>query len=219
MPATQKVFINAYVSGIQKAVIKIIPMILVSSIITIYGIIQSYVSGLPDLSAISGYSFGLVGIMTAYLIPYYILDSKRDSRNVVAGMTGLGLFMMALKPESTELGFVYNFDRFGAQGMLVSIIIGLFIVVIFNLAAKIKIIGEDSPLPEFCKEWFNCIIPIFIILLVGTVIIFGYGVSLFDFVLSLFSPLMNLTASYWGGLIMLIFAGVCLYIGHQLLDF
>ncbi|WP_020224015.1 PTS transporter subunit EIIC [Holdemania massiliensis] len=203
VPSAQKFSSNAYVSGIQKAVIKIIPMILVSSVVTIYGIVQSFISGLPDLSPISNYSFGLVGMMTAYLIPYYILDSKRDSRNVVAGITGLGLFMMALKPEAVESGFLYNFDRFGAQGMLVSMIIGLFVVVIFNLAAKIKLIGEDSPLPEFCKEWFNCIIPIFIIFLVGTIIIYACGFSLFDAILSLFNPLMNLTASYWGGLIML----------------
>ena len=76
VPAIQKVASNAYVVGVQKAVLKVVPMILVSSIITLYNIVKTYVPALPALDPISNYSFGLIGIMTAFLIPYYLLEES-----------------------------------------------------------------------------------------------------------------------------------------------
>ena len=99
VPAIQKVASNSYVVGVQKAVLKVVPMILVSSIITLYNIVKTYVSWLPALDPISNYSFGLIGIMTAFLIPYYLLEEKHDSRKIVGGMTGLAVFMLAMNPK------------------------------------------------------------------------------------------------------------------------
>ncbi|MFR5524534.1 MAG: hypothetical protein ACLTJG_06255 [[Clostridium] innocuum] len=104
VPAIQKVASNSYVVGVQKAVLKVVPMILVSSIITLYNIVKTYVSWLPALDPISNYSFGLIGIMTAFLIPYYLLEEKHDSRKIVGGMTGLAVFMLAMNPKILEGG-------------------------------------------------------------------------------------------------------------------
>lgn len=202
VPATQKISTNNYVSGIQKAVLKCVPMILVSSVITIYNIIRGYVPSLPALDSISNYSFGLMGLFTAFLIPYYILEDKHDSRKVVGGMTGLALFMMAMKPEATDAGFVYNFYNFAAQGMFVSIVIGILIVWVFMFTSKLKLISEESVLPDFCKEWFNSIIPICVLLFIGTIVIDTLNINVFDAIISLFSPLMKLNSTYWGGFIM-----------------
>ena len=199
IPGTQKMVSNPYMSGIQKAILKVVPMILVSSIITIYNIIKDYVPGLPVLDAISSYSFGLMGLMVAFLIPYYILEEKNDTRKIVGGMTGLAAFFLVMNPVTIEEGVVFNFDNFGAAGMFVAMICGLFIVFVFNLTTKLTFFGEDTPIPDFVKEWFSSIIPIFVILLIGSVITNNLNINLFDVIVSLFAPVVKATNTYWGG--------------------
>lgn len=200
VPGLQKVASNSYVMGIQKAILKVVPMILVSSIITMYNIIRTYVPALPLLDSISNYSFGLMGLMTAFLIPYYLLEEKGDSRKVVGGLTGLAMFMLAMHPAELEEGSLYIFSNFGASGMFVAIINGLFTVFLFRIAGRLMtFFGEDSPLPDFVKEWFNSIIPIFLVLLTGTVVVYNLNFDLFNFIVMLFSPLLGAVGTYWGG--------------------
>lgn len=201
VPAIQKVASNSYVVGVQKAVLKVVPMILVSSIITLYNIVKTYVSWLPALDPISNYSFGLIGIMTAFLIPYYLLEEKHDSRKIVGGMTGLAVFMLAMNPKILEEGNLYNFSNFGAAGMFVAILCGLFIVMIFRLSNRLNLASEDSPLPDFCKEWFNSIIPIFVILLISTIVVYNFEFDLFNFIVLLCNPILGIVDTYWGGLL------------------
>lgn len=59
-PKTDKIAQNPWVAGIQDAINKILPMILVGSLITIYNVVRNYFPSIPDLTSIRSYTFGLM---------------------------------------------------------------------------------------------------------------------------------------------------------------
>ena len=95
-------------------------------------------------------------------------------------------------PEFNEQGeIILTFNRMGATGMLVAMLVGLFTGCIFNLYSKLHILENNVTIPDFVTEWINNLIPILCILLISTTIVFTIQFDIFDFILSLFSPLQN----------------------------
>jgi len=195
---------NAYISGLQSAVSKTIPMIFVSSIITIYNIIRNFAPFLPNLSAISNYSFGLIGLFMGFLVPFYILEKKENKNKYIGGLTGLALYMMTVNPTVTDAGYVYNFTSFGAGGMFVAIIAGVFVVFVFSCFKKFTVFGEDSAMPDFCKEWFDTLLPIFTVIFAGWFVILNCKIDLYSILVNVFRPILDISSTYIGMLLMLL---------------
>ncbi|OZS78255.1 PTS cellobiose transporter subunit IIC, partial [Tetzosporium hominis] len=98
-PRVNKITKNPWISSIQDSVMTILPLILVGSLITIISLLNNVVLWFPDFSLIHTFTFGLLGIFVAFLIPYFIMEKKKqDNKKLVAGATGLSLYLFLLSP-------------------------------------------------------------------------------------------------------------------------
>ncbi|BAD39937.1 PTS sugar transporter subunit IIC [Symbiobacterium thermophilum] len=198
-PATEKVANNAWISGLQKAILKALPMVLVGSLITIYNVVRNFAPSLPDLRPISTYTFGLISLFMVFCVPYYILELKNVHKTkFVAGFTGIALFFIMLNPTVTDQGYVFNFSGFGAGGMFVAIVAGLFTAAVMLLFRRLTFFKEDSVMPDFVKEWFDSMLPIFVVVFVGWLVVIRWGFDIYSAIVALFTPLMSIAQSLPG---------------------
>lgn len=188
-----KVVENPWVAAVAGSMMKGLPFILAGSLISFYNVFRSYVSALPDLGKVADFSFGFISIFLAFLVANQCMEKKKLSRyTIVAGLISIAVFVMFSMPEFNEQGeIILTFNRMGATGMLVAMLVGLFTGCIFNLYSKLHILENNVTIPDFVTEWINNLIPILCILLISTTIVFTIQFDIFDFILSLFSPLQN----------------------------
>ena len=192
-PKMNKVVENPWVAAVAGSMMKGLPFILAGSLISFYNVFRSYVSALPDLGKVADFSFGFISIFLAFLVANQCMEKKKLSRyTIVAGLISIAVFVMFSMPEFNEQGeIILTFNRMGATGMLVAMLVGLFTGCIFNLYSKLHILENNVTIPDFVTEWINNLIPIICILLISTTIVFTIQFDIFDFILSLFSPLQN----------------------------
>ena len=192
-PKMNKVVENPWVAAVAGSMMKGLPFILAGSLISFYNVFRSYVSALPDLGKVADFSFGVISIFLAFLVANQCMEKKKLSRyTIVAGLISIAVFVMFSMPEFNEQGeIILTFNRMGATGMLVAMLVGLFTGCIFNLYSKLHILENNVTIPDFVTEWINNLIPILCILLISTTIVFTIQFDIFDFILSLFSPLQN----------------------------
>ena len=72
----QKFMQNPYMHALQVCFTIILPMIMVGSLASLVNTFRNFAPWLPDLSLINSFSFGLISIFMAFLIPYTIMESK-----------------------------------------------------------------------------------------------------------------------------------------------
>lgn len=210
-PVMEEIAKNAWISGLQKAIIKTLPMVLVGSLVTIYNVLRNFIPGLPNMSPISAYTFGLISIFMVFLIPFYILEEKKNAKmKFIAGCTGISLYMILVNPTITDAGHLYQFANFGAGGMFVSIVAGLFTAFIFNLFNKISFFKEDTVMPDFVIEWFDSMLPIAIVVFIGWLVVIQLGFDMYSFIVNVFMPLVNI-AQTLPGMLLLYFLPTLLY--------
>lgn len=61
--------------------------------------------------------------------------------------------------------------------MFLSITTGLFVGCVMNFAAKRSFFSEDTPIPDFVVGWFNSLLPITFILIVGWLITVQFNID------------------------------------------
>ena len=76
---------NIWIASIQEAIMVAIPMIFIGSIITLISILQDFIPGMPDLTPITTFSFGLLGLFIAFLTPYTVMEKRRDTKSSAGG--------------------------------------------------------------------------------------------------------------------------------------
>ena len=210
-PKMERLTANVWLSALQKSVIKTLPMVLVGSLITIYNVVRNFITSLPDLVDIRNYTFGLISIFIVFLIPYYVLELKKNNKmKLIAGFTGIALFMILVNPQVTESGHLYQFSNFGAGGMFVAIVAGLFTAFIMNLYSKFTFFKEESVIPDFVKEWFDSMLPIATVVLIGWFVVLQCKFDMYSFIVNVFSPLNNIAQS-WIGMVLLYLIPTVLY--------
>ena len=211
-PKVNKVVKNPWISAIEDSIMVALPLVFVGSLVTVVSLLKNIFSGMPDFSMISNFSFGMYALVVAFLIPYYLMEKKGyGGQKLISGAASLVLFMMLLFPTMTADGeAVFILSRFGATGMFLSMITGLFVGFVMNFAVKYSFFDEDTPIPDFVVGWFNSLLPITFILLVGWLITFQFKIDFFDVVLLVFSPLASIVQSY-PGFVLSVFIPVFLY--------
>lgn len=211
-PKMNKITRNAWVSSIQEAIMGVLPLILVGSLISLITILNDVFPSMPNFQPISDFSFGLMSLFIAFLTPYYIMEKKKKKdRRLIAGLTGAATFLMLLNPTFGEDGTIsFVFERFGANGMFVSLIVGILVGLVFFLFSKFSLFKSSSSLPDFIIVWFDTILPITLLLLVGWILTVVVGVDLYASILSLFEP-FNLIGQSFGGFVFITFVCVFLY--------
>ncbi|MBC1397702.1 PTS sugar transporter subunit IIC [Listeria fleischmannii] len=211
-PKVNKIVKNPWIASIQDSIMTALPLVFVGSLITIISLLKNIFKNMPDFSLISTFSFGMFGLIVAFLIPYYLMEKKKNhSAKLISGATSLVLFLMLISPSLVNEGEItFTLSRFGASGMFLSIITGLFVAGVMNFAAKHSLFKEDTPIPDFVVGWFNSLLPITFILIVGWLITFQFQIDFFEVVIWVFSPLAKIVQSY-PGFVLSVFIPVFLY--------
>ena len=167
---------------------------------------------MPDFSPITTFSFGLISIFVALLTPYFIMEKKKkNDRKIISGLTGVSLFLMLLMPKlTTDGGITFTLERFGGNGMFVALIVGLLVGAVMFLFTKVSFFKNSSSLPDFIIVWFDTIIPVTLLLIVGWLFAFQMHIDLYDLILKLFQPLSFIAQSFVG-FVLITFIGIFLY--------
>lgn len=191
-PAMKHFVSRPWIATIADAMQKIIPFILAGSMIFLYNVIRSYVPSLPDLSNLSNFTFGMLGILVSYLIASEAMENLKHPQYLqMAGLTSIAVFLININPTITAKGmFQVEFSRFGATGLLVGMLTGLIVALIFHLWSKLHLL-QDSSVPDFVVGWINTIIPILFSVGIFSVIVFMMHTDLFDAIDMIFSPLQS----------------------------
>lgn len=155
-PKMNKVVENPWVAAVAGSMMKGLPFILAGSLISFYNVFRSYVSALPDLGKVADFSFGFISIFLAFLVANQCMEKKKLSRyTIVAGLISIAVFVMFSMPEFNEQGeIILTFNRMGATGMLVAMLVGLFTGCIFNLY-KILYLIFDYPYKHYTFKYFE----------------------------------------------------------------
>lgn len=211
-PRLEAVTKNIWISSIQDAIMVAIPMIFIGSIITLVSILQDFIPGMPDLTPITTFSFGLLGLFIAFLTPYTVMEKKeRHKIKLLAGMTGTSLFIMLLNPTITEDGSInFILERFGPAGMITALLVGIFVAMIMSVCGKISFFKKGSSMPEFIMDWFDFLVPIAVILGTGWVLVYQLNFDIFALVVSIFEPINAMGQSLFG-FVLFNFIGVVFY--------
>lgn len=199
-PKVNQIGQNHWVVTLQSSIMTLLPLILVSSIITMIGILNDFFPNMIDLSPISSFSFGIISISISFLIPYFLMEKKGyDSKKIISGATAIGFFLMMIDPKFIEGGIIqFQFARLGAAGMFVGILAGFFVAIVMNIFNKFSLFKESTSLPDFVIVWFESLVPITIVLLTGWLLVFQLHFDMFNIITIALSPLSKLGQSYWG---------------------
>ncbi|MDN6516600.1 MAG: PTS transporter subunit EIIC [Enterococcus sp.] len=201
-PKAKKLTQMPSVAGLSSAMQKLIPFIMTGSIVFFYNVFRSYIPQLPDLGNISNYSFGMIGLIAAFMVAnQYMEKFKHANYSITAGIVSVCVLMMTLQPVGAEEG-VYDMGRVGPTGILIGVIVGAVVSVIFHYFSKLHLL-RNSELPDFVVEWINNIIPIFLSLALWSTLIFALKIDVFEVIINLFEPIQSFGQSL-PGLILLV---------------
>ncbi len=207
-PPMNKVNRNVWVLTLKDSIMQVLPMILVGSLVTVLSILKNFLPWFPNLSTISNYTMGLLSVFIAFLIPFNYMEKKKINKmRLIAGMSGIALFMIIVKLQEVS---VLQFKYFGAGGMFVAIIAGIYVAFIMGIAGRYSFFKEDSAIPDFVRVWFDAIIPILVVTVTGWLAVYVLQLDLYQILLNIFMPITSF-AQTLPGFLLITFLGVFLY--------
>ena len=210
-PKIAKVMDKKILRTLSGALMANVPILLIGSIISIYNLFASYATFLPDLSQIYNFSFGIMSLTLVFLIGFH--GAKEYGFNEYGFSTGLiavMMFFMIINPTIQDFQMNISFGRFGGSGMISAFVAGIITIVICNLYFKFHLFENSESLPDFLIRWLNQVIPGFITLLIGDIIIHVLKIDLFVLIETIFSPLLSIAQTY-PGFMLLIFIPTFFY--------
>lgn len=214
VPVINKITSNFWFGIVADAILYIVPFSMVSAIPSLWAILRRFVPVLPDISPLSTFSFGLIGLFVVFVIPYNCLQKidKKD-RSMIAGFTGIGAYMMCMNFQTVDGGSLVSMNKFGAGGMFTAMVVGLMVAVIYKLLAKYSFFGEDSVIPDFVKNWFDNIAAILISLTVAYLFTYIAKIDVFAMVQVLMKPVTSFAQSAPGVIIIVFLQNVFYFFG------
>ena len=103
-PGMQKIFDNPWISAVASSMQKILPFILVGSVISIYNVFVRYIPSLPDLSFVNTFSFGMMSLIVAFMVAYFgMIELDHPKYTITAGLTSLTAFLLSLFPSMASI--------------------------------------------------------------------------------------------------------------------
>ena len=199
-PKMNRLARNPWLASVQEAILAAMPVILIGSFATLFNILRDFIPQMPDISLLSSFSFGLLSVFLAYLIPSIVMEKKKHKRTAKqAGMAGIAFFLMIVYPTFDDAGNIQIvFSNLGTGRMIASLVAGLFVGAVMNQFAKHSFFNEDSALPDFITVWFDTLIPITLCLVIGWVLTFQLHINIFDIIYQIFTPFISIGQSFWG---------------------
>lgn len=204
-PTMNKFSQKPVVAALSSSMQKIIPFILTGSCIHLYNVLRSYIPALPNFIRIINFSFGMLGLLTAFMVANQMMEKLGHTQYTInAGLTAISVFIMFIKPVLDANGmFTVEFNRFGPTGIIVGIAAGYMVSILFHLVGKLNLLSNSS-LPDFVIGWVQNIIPIITSIGLTVFLTFYLNIDLFALVLLLFSPIQNFGQTL-PGFVLLIF--------------
>lgn len=199
-PQAEKINRNIWINVLKDSVLQTLPFILVSSLVTLLTLPGNLFKWWPNLWPITNFTFGLISIYVAFLVPFNLMERKRlRKQRLIAGLTSIALFMMVIRPsiDANSIAKI-NFSYFGAGGMFVAMICGIITGLIMQAFGKFSFFSEDTIIPDFVTSWFNSMLPIGITIVLGYVLIDVLNVNLYQAIVNVFTPLGNILESLPG---------------------
>lgn len=217
-PKMNKLVQNPYISSIKGSVMQALPLIFLGSVFSLLTIPENFVEGWPNFWTPQGWTFGLVSLIVAFLIPFNLLDAKGlHKARINGGIAGVILFLMsintqfvadqtaALGTDAIAFARISGIGGMGAGGMFVAIIMGIVAGAVMSLFGKFSFFSEDSVMPDFVKAWFDSMLPIGIIVVAAWVLTDSsfLGLNLYQMIVDLFMPLQNIANTPFGFVLIL----------------
>ena len=204
-PRMNKINNNVWIVTLKDSIMQALPVIFLGSIFCMLAILNDYFPWLPNFWTPFGWTMGMISLVISFLIPFNLMEKKRlRKQRINAGMAGIILFLIIITPQVITDGQPgFNHSALGAGGMFVAIVAGLFAGFVLNLFGKFSFFSEESVIPDFVRSWFDAMLPIGIVVVVGWVVVDIVGFDVYNFVLALFMPLQNIVETPWGFSLML----------------
>jgi PTS system cellobiose-specific IIC component len=211
-PKLQKVTNLTWIVVIKDSLLQILPFILAGSIFCCLAILNDYIPSLPSFWTPFGWTMSKISLMVAFLIPFNYCEKKRyRKQRILAGISGLILFMEFIEP-NIEAGAVVGQGQtlYGAAGMFVAMVAGILAGLIFGAFAKFSFFKEDSPIPDFVRQWFDALLPIILTVCLGWLLAGILGLDIAGGIQKIFEPLGNF-ANTLGGMMLIMFLYCFIY--------
>jgi len=210
-PTMNKFAQNPWVAAMSGAMMKILPIILTGALIFFYNVFRSWIPALPDLSGVLRFTFHLTSLVLAFLVGNQLMEKlDHPIYSLTGGIAAVIVYLIACKPVFEDSGMVVNSSRFGPAGMFVAIVIGLLVGLVYHLYAKLHVLENSTTVPDFVCEWINQMIPLFIVVLLGTILSMNLDLDIYALIAALFSPLEKLGFTL-PGFILMVFVQAVLY--------
>lgn len=207
-PGAQKIANNDWIVTIKNSILEVLPFIFVGSFITLFNIPLNFWKWWPDLAPISSFTFGLVSIFIAFLFPFNLMEHKKlKKQRIIAGLSSVALFLMLANPTWDKSGAVvsYQFSEFGAGGMFVALVVGIYTALIMEAFGRFSFFSEDTSMPDFVIAWFDSMLPITVVVATGWILTYLLHFNFYKLIVDLFSPLANSLNTWWGFTLFLFF--------------
>ncbi|MCL2558696.1 MAG: PTS transporter subunit EIIC, partial [Treponema sp.] len=153
----------------------------------------------PSMSSLwllSSYSFGIVGLLVAFLIPFNYMERRKLHRlRLVAGMASVGMYLMTSHAHDSAR---FAFESLGAGGMFVAIIVGIFSGSVCALFGKFSFFKEDSSIPEFVRGWFDAMVPVTICIGLAWLLVVVLGLDVYALINTALSPVTIFSENIFG---------------------
>lgn len=199
-PNMQKLMSKPWLAGFSEGVVKCLPFILTGCLIFFYNAIRSWVAFLPDLGNITTYTFQMLALLAAFMITHQLM-AQLHHRNymVVGGLSAICAYILTMKGTiDADSIFSVDFNRFGPSGILVAMVVAIEVAFIFHMIAKVPFFKRGSSVPTFVQDWVKNMVPIFVTILVQSMLIINLDLDFYPIILGIFDPIQGIAQSLPG---------------------
>ena len=180
---------NPWVAALSGSMMKILPIILTGALIFFYNVFRSWIPALPDFSGVLQFTFQLTALVLVFLLGNQLMEKLDHSiYSLTGGIAATIVYLIACKPSFGDSGMLVDGNRFGPSGMFVAIVIGLLVGLIYHMCAKLHVLENSTVVPDFVCEWINQMIPLFIVVLLATILSTNLDLDIYALIAALFSP-------------------------------
>ena len=191
---------NPWIASVSEAMMKILPFILVGSLIFLYNVFREYLEFLPNLDIVLIFTFQLISLILVFMVSYEAMDKLEHHKfQVNAGIVSVIVYFMVCMPVIDDSNFMnVDYSKFGPSGMFAAIVVGLFVSIVYHFFDKLKLLENNKNIPDFVSNWINQMIPIMICIVVMMIIVNVLNFDIYAGIIKLFEPVQYFGSSLFG---------------------
>lgn len=191
---------NIWVITIKDSVMQILPFILLGSVFCVLSVVEDFFSLPISFDGLFGWTMGMVAVLVAFLIPFNFCEKRKlRKQRLIAGCAGLILFFISIQPQLVIEGAAgFGPSAFGAGGMFCAIFTGVVTSLVFRLFGSFSLFSDESVVPDFVRQWFDALLPIACVIVLGFVCTDVFGINMYSVVTGIFMPFSSFLNTWYG---------------------